>query len=243
MKKVKICKVLSIDWDYMIDVKKERAMFFPDGVDNFGMDIKNFIWAQYYANPESKRELDKCGIKEDDYRFLVELVKSLVDNGVKVVVSESHFTMYEMVKNYIDFGGYDKFRIYNLDYHHDLFNEYKKVVDCGNWFSCLINEGLVDKAVWINDKFSQKMPFKFKRKVKVWDGLEKLDKIGFDAVFICKSSSWTPPHLDDRFIGFIDDVGIRDRVVSIGLLEDRMDGLNEIIDVLRKQIEDMNKKK
>jgi len=235
---VKVCKVLSIDWDYMIDVDKDRMMFFPDGVDGFGMDVKDFIWAQYYANEGSKMELDSCGIKENDYNFLVKLVKKLVKKDVNVVVSESHFSMYEVARNYMGFGGYDKFRIYNLDYHHDLYSEDKSVVDCGNWFSCLINEDVIDKGVWINDKFSEKMPVKFKKKVKVWDGLDKLDDIDFDLVFICKSSSWTPPHLDDRFIGFVDDVGIRDRVMEEGVLENRMDGMSEMIDTLKKQMQD-----
>ena len=57
---MKPIKVLSIDWDYFVDVTAEqRVLIFPDGHEHFGVNIYNTVWMNKYAECAELEDLIK----------------------------------------------------------------------------------------------------------------------------------------------------------------------------------------
>ncbi len=213
---MKIKNVLSIDWDYLIDVSfEDRLLYFPDGND-YKMFLNNMIWSSMYASSNGSK-INDMGIMVGEYGYLKKLL-SKVNSKVPMGVDDSHMMIVPFLENVL---GNDKINIYNIDFHGDVFSDAKSIgdVNCGNWLSYLVSKGMVKKSVWVRSKDSDIGDSESKIDV-ITEDIKVLDKVKFDAIFICKSSGWSPPHLDDYFIRLVLPLIFKSKKVLSGSMDD-----------------------
>jgi hypothetical protein len=116
--------------------------------------------------------------------------------NVPVCICDSHKYLVDVLTH----RNWGEVEIVNIDFHHDLF-QYIDNLHCGNWASYLISKGKLKSLHWVHCKDSM-MGYRWDRtwdcKVENFKGLNYLQG-EFDAIFICRSEMWSPPHLDARF--------------------------------------------
>jgi len=194
-------KILSIDWDYFIDVTLEQiAMQFPSDKNNsINQTMSDFEWAEKYSKYE-----DISNIKTTkDITFMIEYLKSLKDcklNKSKMFVADSHEQIKKFLKVYLD---------------------KKQPIEAvclnrggSNWLSSIGKQVLKEKALLescihkINreqvqeEKNSDGINIKETNNVgeKMLDVLLKhfYEKECPDLILVSRQSHQTPPHLDDE---------------------------------------------
>ena len=193
--------VLSIDWDYFIKATAgERSGLFPDGGnENFPMSLQNVIWSSHYMTDE----LEKIKTDTQAVRKLKKCLKNLF--YVPFMVTDSHKYAYEFINSMAEEMSRDSVNIVNVDYHHDIY-ENGEAVDCGNWLRKLMKkyEDTDSEFTWIAREDSDESGYSFDDTVsgtglrKIYD-LDYIFEYDWDAVFICRSGMWSPPHLDRNF--------------------------------------------
>lgn len=198
-------KILSIDWDYFIRASIDtRIKLFPDGGD-YNLDLSNAIWLTHYVGPFAS-DLRKVGVSQKDLVLTQGVVqKQLINNGIPVAVTESHVEIYEFIHLLQKKYKFSEINLYNIDFHHDVFSQNKDKVDCGNWLNFIKQEFSGDYS-WISCPTSSDYGGAERLK-RV--GIESIKNMDFDAIFICRSPLWSPPHLDKHFIdsfGFIKEL-------------------------------------
>lgn len=192
-------KVLSIDWDYFVDASIDfKTLNFPDGGnENLPSSILDSVWMSRYGQ---SRELHK--IKEDSKELikLRILLKNSINPHTKVIIADSHKDIYKYIGELRETNF--PIELYNIDFHHDMYDFGNEEVDCGNWLRKFINaenSSHFDKFMWIRREDSE------------LSGEELLDDnsvVGipsdmpdsFQLVFLCRSGVWSPPHLDSKFL-------------------------------------------
>lgn len=205
-------RVLSVDWDYFINATLEqRLMMFPDGGNEKLPDsISDIIWAARYAE---QKELSKIGLDNSGYNKLKKIIKRYCNPDTKVFIADSHSRAYDFIKEH-DTG--DEIDIVNIDFHHDYYNCQSEVdkkhtteedVNCGNWVRLLIDNDDRISYTWVcreDSDLSERLEFSpnFCGYKMIEDLLEESEP--YDLLFICRSSVWSPPHLDHYFFQFID---------------------------------------
>lgn len=187
-------KFLSIDFDFFQDVSEETVRRYPDGID-LPTEATAIVWASRYAQYP---ELLDVKLKTEEYEQLLGLLKKQSRNS-SVLIANSHKHIYTYIKEVNKTSDID---IVNIDMHHDMFNDNPEV-DCGNWLGHIKKEYNASVR-WIANPISLKV-YGFKK-----DELDEAEKIisysikdifneKFDAIFLCRSDTWTPPHLDSYF--------------------------------------------
>lgn len=241
---VPVKRVLSVDWDYFVEANSfERFTYFPDGNSEYISPIlSDFIWKSRY---DCEKELKDFKIKKE-YNQFRKLLKSINPN-IPVIVTESHGDMYNYIKDLDSIFNIDnlKFDIDNIDFHHDIYNG-KNILNCGNWLRILISELKTNIVTWIRHEDSdipEPMPY-----IDTLHGINHLIDFNYvinkeyDALFLCKSRIWSPPHLDSRFISIVKL--IKDRFINAkiykekGILKDRIKEIQKL-SVYSKEEEDM----
>ena len=194
-------KILSIDWDYFCDATIEEIMrLFPDGGnENLPLFLSNIIWASRYSSStlmQDEKGLENIEIKKQEFELVKKILEKVCQNDIDIVIAESHAGMYDFTKTFK--GNVD---VYNIDFHHDMFDNDSKCVNCGNWLKKLIDGKKVEKAFWVKgDNSDMNIP----KGLNVLGSVKDLENIDFDGVFICKSSVWSPPHLDKYFLELLE---------------------------------------
>lgn len=133
--------ILSIDFDFFQDVSKDTmSRYYPDGID-LGTEISKFVWAGYYANPNSSKHLEKVGILYKEYNTLKEILMNNTSKNIPILIANSHFNIYKFIHENCDKAKNKdkKINLINIDMHHDMFNN-DKSVDCGNWLNYIIKD-------------------------------------------------------------------------------------------------------
>jgi hypothetical protein len=192
-------RVLSVDWDY----------FFPDiawydwGHREAPLFIET-LWSLRCANHNlftGERAIDAVHPDPD-------LLKSFWSRRISqepgaLLVSESHAALYYWLKDWtID-------ELVSFDQHHDLgYPSAKGTLDCGNWAGKLLNEKRVKRFTlvyppWRQGKKQKETEMPKRKEVTVLYDKEEVPRGHYDAVFICRSGSWTPSWCDDDFIQFV----------------------------------------
>lgn len=207
----KTWRVLSIDFDYFQEVDADTLReCYPDGIDNSTM-LSEIVWANHYASNEE----EILGVKTNEEEL--ELLKKVLLNQkadwqtqkrtAPVRIANSHLGAYEMIHDYISKG--DKVVLTNIDMHHDFVNDNPNV-DCGNWIGRLSHENILVGLDWIANPVTAKM-YGLDEKGDKSDTMDKLlaslmkSTVGnaadeqFDLIFLARSDTWTPPHLDADF--------------------------------------------
>lgn len=209
-------RVLSIDWDYFVNATlNERLEMFPDGGnENLPDGISKFVWSTRYATYPQLR-----GIEVDV--DALDILKGFISKNYckAVVVDDSHRGIWDAIVNHYQYKSHRSLDLINIDFHHDMYENDLRLVDCGNWVNCLFeatdkrgNRKLRDKSshyYWIaredsDDNISeecQRLGYMSKKDISF---LKTLEGFECDLLFICRSGIWSPPHLDDEFINFYD---------------------------------------
>lgn len=188
-------KILSIDWDYFIEATaKQRCTLFPDGgSENIPSYIQKYVWSSHYINPE----LENITVKKQELDLLKEI---LSQNVQSVMITDSHKHIYDFIIDNLDYDECNDIDITNIDFHHDLYgiNDKSRDLDCGNWAVKLIQEYNCSYS-WVNqndsDKHLDDNDFININEITLND----IKNDDFDYIYICKSSMWSPPHLDKYF--------------------------------------------
>ena len=200
-------KILSIDFDYFQDVTREQLDLFPDGIDH-PTALSEIIWASHYAN--SEKQLNAIGIMENELELLEQLLlEQLCD--VPVMITNSHKHIYDFI---CEHDNNTPMELVNADMHHDIVN-HNPDLDCGNWITHLSNRqkenqnGLLFS--WLANPVSLDMfglDDLFGKNGRAEELLKasfaELEGQSFDLIYLCRSDTWTPPHLDKYFIELCD---------------------------------------
>ena len=192
-------KVLSIDWDYFVDCPIEFKMAnFPDGGnENLSDHILDYTWVSRYGQCSKLKD-----VKVDDREMvaLVMLLKKVITQHTKVVIADSHKDIYK----YLEELRSTKMPIdlYNIDFHHDMYEFQDADVDCGNWLRMFMradNSHDQDKFTWVRREDSELSRYDSINEGSVV-GIPKDITTPFQLVFLCRSGVWSPPHLDGNFL-------------------------------------------
>ena len=197
-------RVLSVDFDYFINADISfKIKYFPDGLELVNETVDRIVWANHYAFAKRVGEdFLSIGVDMESLEYVRDII--LGQHNSTIVIADSHEHIYDFVKDSYCDGNSINIEVYNIDFHHDVYN-YESVIDdenvnCGNWLRALIDNDIISSAYWLCRNDSDK---------RGNDGycaiitLEELPRENFDLVFICKSSSWTPPHLDEFFVDYL----------------------------------------
>lgn len=192
-------RFLSIDWDFFINATAdERCILFPDGgSENLPDSIRKYIWDTRYGDPR----LEDIEVDFDALQYIRKLCRSFCG---KCLITESHKHAFDFIME--NTTPDEQFEVYNIDFHHDLYDFGHKRVNCGNWVAKLKEKRPNMKYVWVNREDSEQLS---KDEVQV-----VIMQMSFDAfksrcgddfqgltnhLFLCRSDMWSPPHLDVYF--------------------------------------------
>lgn len=224
----KSIKVLSIDFDYFQDVQKKVLDCYPDGID-YPTNLSTAIWNSHYAF--KSEELQSVVIIHNELNKMKSILLNQ-EQDIPVMIANSHKHIYNFI--YSNVPTDRKLRVFNADMHHDMYHENKEL-DCGNWVNFLTEDYSNCGVLWICNPISKEL-FGIERSPKLMKILpETLDIIKdtkFNAVFLCCSDMWTPPHLDKYFTELCDVMKGHFEEITIerGITEPRcyLDSVNEL---------------
>lgn len=200
MVKKALLDILSIDWDYFFP----NAALYDWGVNEELPICYEKIWATrcFDKNLLSKK------LMLDEYKpSIPRKFWNIVTNKPKIFVADSHAFIWHILKQ----GS----TVWNLDAHHDC--EYSGIVDevhCGNWALTGILSKLIAEYHVIYPKWRERTPEK-KPSSEVVDFSYSLpEPREYDAIFICRSSCWTPPWADYKFRKFVLSAGMEYEIMN-----------------------------
>ena len=181
-------KVLSIDFDYFVDADiKTRNTKFPNAEDITNPQEIIEMWEECYSKHEDIKDI---GVNED-YDLMCNFLEE--HRKVPILVMESHRFAYDFIKD-IQMGSDTVLEIVNVDFHHDNYYMYGGKVTCANWLMKVCEETNTDNVLWVKRKDSETESlagsFPYRMSNDLVDSFMK-----YDAIFICMSPEWTPPHL------------------------------------------------
>ncbi|MFS8541084.1 MAG: hypothetical protein LOD89_03215 [Tissierellales bacterium] len=201
--------LLSVDWDYFISVKDKC---FGSYVENNRTRVD--LWYKRYllCKKQNKNIYSYFKLSEDVNRFWDQIKRAFIfDNKINVYVSDSHKLSYYIAK------AFSCDTVYLFDAHADLgyvsdrFDEFE--VNCSNWLGKLLAEGVIKRAYIIYSPYTLEKPDDFKymndKYNIVYLKSEDLDsKIEVFTLHICRSGAWTPPWYDNKFMEFVNSLGL-----------------------------------
>lgn len=218
---------LSIDWDYFIQVSSLERMMLPDGGnENLSSMLQKFVWASYYAR--TPKEYGNVNITYDKVAMAALrafLTKRIDPVQTRLCIARSHIEAYEFFSSFTlpypeDLLPEDarteksQVRLWNVDDHSDVYGTYgdsSEKLHCGNWLSKLMYELRPEqsynlKSYWVckDEEYESNLIAEegyetklIKMTMNEFLKLPKQEK--FDAVFLCRSDPWSPPHLDTGY--------------------------------------------
>lgn len=199
----KVINILSIDFDYF-QVVDEATMYkyYPDGSD-LGTSISNMVWTSRYANEENEQALKAVKVDKVACGRVNSVIKANADNCRMNMIANSHVHMIQMINKLAVKDAV--INVYNLDMHHDMFDSEivdgklttSRELDCGNWATYAKMQHNAN-IIWIknpasDDAFPSTLPDKQSTDLSI------IENVDFDGIFLCRSDSWLPPHLDNYF--------------------------------------------
>ncbi len=207
--------LLSIDWDYFIYTNEHNwGSYTENNRSLVDLWYKRYIqekaWGRDIQNSfQLSPELDKFWERiRERFKF---------ENGTKAYVSDSHALSYNIA---ID----NCCKIVCLfDAHADLgyggLSSLNFEVNCSNWLGKLLKDKQINEAYIFYSLHTAEKPEHFEPMNSIYNiGYCKFDDLNRDikvsVIHICRSGAWTPPWLDDRFVQFINALGIPYEMVN-----------------------------
>lgn len=192
-------KVLSIDWDYFIDCSINfKQSYFPDGGnENLPEQILDQIWMTRYSQCSKLKDIK---VDMPEVIKLRRLLKKAINPYTKVVIADSHKDIYKHIDDLRSTG--IPVELYNIDFHHDVYDLQSDEVDCGNWLRLFMNDDNShdrDTFTWVRRKDSELSDNEIIDDNSII-GIPADLTNNFQLVFICRSGVWSPPHLDKDFL-------------------------------------------
>lgn len=227
--------ILSIDFDFFQNTSEKALSQYPDGVD-LPTPISCITWAGHYA---THGEILKSVIIDEKH---FSEIKNIIENQsveIPVLITNSHKHAYNFIKDLTDDAS-----LVNIDLHHDMVNG-NPTVDCGNWIGHLIKEEIVDPEnfTWITRELSTEIyditDDTTLRKIIKYD-FDDIRNKTFDAIFLCRSDTWLPPHLDPYFNELVElcgkfyDVKIESNVRQPRKIEEIIKAISKAQEKFRK---------
>lgn len=194
MKKV---TVLSIDFDFFQKVSKNTLQTcYPDGID-VSTQLSKYTWAGYYTNMKTAKPLSEVKIDTDKLDQMKDILTKCT-SAKDIKIANSHLVIYEFIHELMEKYKSSYLDIINVDMHHDLMNDNINV-DCGNWLGRIAEE--YDTRIrWVANPISKEMfGLDDERFSVIGTDLNIINPTNVDAIFLCRSDNWTPPHLDKDF--------------------------------------------
>lgn len=195
--------VLSIDFDYFQKTTEELlAVCYPDGHD-LPTDISKIIWMGYYGDPKTKDKMKQIRCDNQKVNQVIRtLLKQPDIRDIPMIAVNSHKNIITFIEDICLIAPYEPLQVTNLDMHHDAFHS-DKSLNCGNWVIYLFNHYMNFQYTWVQNPISDKIyPIKdeyIKNHTKITNDLTSALNHHFDAIFLCRSDIWLPPHLDTDF--------------------------------------------
>ena len=119
----------------------------------------------------------------------------------------SHEYIYGFIQEQFSTSGAEKLEIVNVDFHADYYNDNVKndTQDCGNWCYFIKQDIPNTKITWIAPENYVELYEEqdYSGIDKITTDLSILKQNDYDAVFLCRSDNWLPPHLDNHFQQFL----------------------------------------
>lgn len=229
--RMKTLKILSIDMDFFQDVSADTvAQYYPDGYDA-EPGLSTVIWSHRYAHPEFEKVKDSITCPKDKFNLLVDGVLSSQKAAVPVQIAQSHKHAYSFIasllathSNLLNIDPNDiHLELVNIDMHHDMFvsdstfaaNDNDILIHCGNWVNHIFKMHSNTEYTWIHHPASLEL-MDIEKEIygnpnspqinMICNDLMSIVDTQFDGIFLCRSDTWFPPHLDeyfDKLIGFL----------------------------------------
>lgn len=230
-------KVLSIDFDFFQNVTKEQLNIYPDGVD-VSSSLSTIVWGRYYVEGQKSCDMIKSvTLNRTLYCQMLSII-SQQNMYIPTMITNSHRYIYDFI---CENKGDKPISVFNVDLHHDIFNDNPEI-DCGNWVKHL-KDNYPDTAIhWIARPVSMECYGIDAKEMHIEMDFEKIKNIEFDAIFLCRSDPWTPPHLDEYFQRMVDlfkatFLGIR---VEKSVLQPR--DISSVVEAETKMLNEMKEK-
>lgn len=195
--------VLSLDWDFFIDANMfTRCNLFPDCPnEKYPASLQEIIWLSKYYTPK----LEAVGIKLSAVYEVQKLIDNAFFNPVSIMIRDSHKYCYDFVDQLYNRLEWSGINLINVDFHHDMYKN-GSAIDCGNWLFKLQQKYSNMQIEWVYDPESDDS---FEHvddimKISMTTDIGCIHNFNWDAVFICRSGMWSPPHLDKYFIELFD---------------------------------------
>lgn len=185
-------RILSIDFDFFQDATEEQLHQYPDGID-LPTNLSSIVWASHYVGPGSEL-IKSVTINKPLFQQMWRILRHQ-SSDIPVLITNSHVHAYNFILEHYHQKTID---LYNVDMHHDMINNNPEL-DCGNWIRCLKQEVPNTKIHWIARDVSMKCYHLAPNEIPVLLDFETIKDVEFDAIFLCRSDNWTPPHLDEYF--------------------------------------------
>lgn len=191
---------LSIDWDYFFTATEfDRIMYFPDGREYEEDSICDYIWSTKYAkdSPVPSIDVDRESLRK--IRSIIDKIIAVHGGSAPIQIAESHLWAYHFITSLTHKK--ETFQVLNIDYHHDLY-DYCEELNCGNWVNNLYRERPNLEYTWLARKDSEDLDSAERDdefNLRVVHSFSVIDDDFINncaGIFICKSSMWSPPHLD-----------------------------------------------
>jgi hypothetical protein len=192
--------ILSVDWDY----------FFPDpSWWDWGHSEAPIYYEMLWDLRPGNTNLLTKEVAIDVYHPNPALLDGFWDRTLdetpwlaQLWLVESHKTMHDAMAKLSKIFALD---IWNFDQHHDLYGpDNVTEVNCGNWAKPF-TKGRTHHYHVIYPPWRKEYPdTEFKGRCDVW--YEHPGKLSPDIIFVCRSSCWTPPWSDDKWLEFIGEV-------------------------------------
>lgn len=191
--------ILSIDFDFFQNVSAEVMLScYPDGID-LPTSLTIMTWASHYGHPETEKKLMRITPKIEMIEELKSIISQNCDKNTPMMAANSHVHIYDFIKEQIDIHNPKSVYIANLDMHHDCFNSDTEL-DCGNWVGYAMKDFPNCQVQWIANPISKEIyDFDETEFLPAKTDLSIIKDKHFDAVFLCRSDTWLPPHLDESF--------------------------------------------
>lgn len=206
--------LLSIDWDYFIPVYERWSGSYLENKRNIMM-----IWyKRYFENKRHGIDIENSIREGKELKTFLKLIKKYFtfSKNVKMYVSDSHKFSYYITKD-------NKCsRVINFDAHSDLGYGGLKSLDfelnCANWLGKLLKNKIVQDVNIVYSPYTHETSEEFSEINKTFNvkypGIDYLPEIKIDAIHVCRSGSWTPPWLDNKFYKFINSFNILYKIID-----------------------------
>lgn len=188
---------LSIDFDFWA---RELPEWDLGHSENSVIMNSPIVWISRYLHIDLQKECDIGTYADFEPN---DVINRLDEKGIRIIknttlgIADSHkfaYNYFNRMKDNLDL-------IINLDAHHDSWSIPDKWVaqdvDCGNWVTALGIENMWVYPTW-KDPQTMPEPISVKHRY-AWKDFNFTDNNIVMAIFLCRSSAWVPPHLDNDF--------------------------------------------